>query len=42
MKNSITYSQDTERLEARISANKMLLKNAAELTGRTLNMSAST
>ena len=37
MKSIATYNQDTERLEARISANKkMLLKNAAELVGRTL------
>ena len=34
---AIKHSQDTERLEARISADKKsLLKNAAELSGRTL------
>ena len=34
---SIKYHQETERLEARISSDKKkLLKNAAELSGRTL------
>lgn len=34
---AIKHSQDTERLEARISADKKnLLRNAAELSGRTL------
>ncbi len=34
---SINYHQETERLEARISSDKKkLLKNAAELSGRTL------
>ena len=34
---AIKHSQDTERLEARISADKKnLLKNAAALSGRTL------
>lgn len=34
---AIKHNQDTERLEARISADKKnLLKNAAQLSGRTL------